>query len=89
MQAMQDDFTHIMGIGPKVSSVLRSAGIKTFTKLASTDIDKITEILEDENPSLLRLTDPSTWSEQARLASEGDWEALTTLQENLKESRRA
>ena len=88
IQAMQDDFTHIMGIGPKVSSVLRSAGINTFTKLASTDIDKITEILEEENPSLLRLTDPSTWSEQARLASEGDWEALTALQENLKESRR-
>jgi len=88
IHAMQDDFTHIMGIGPKVSSVLRFAGINTFAKLASADIDKIKEILEDENPSLLRLTDPSTWSEQARLASEEDWEALTALQESLKESRR-
>ena len=88
MHAMQDDFTHIMGIGPKVSSILRFAGINTFAKLASADIDKITKILEDENPNLLRLTDPSTWSEQSRLASEGDWEALTTLQESLKESRR-
>ena len=86
---MQDDFTHIMGIGPKVSSVLRSSGVTTFAKLAATEIDKIMEILEDENPSLLRLTDPSTWSEQANLASEGDWEALAVLQENLKESRRA
>ncbi len=88
MHAMQDDFTYITGIGPKVSSVFRFAGINTFAKLASADIDKITKILEDENPNLLRLTDPSTWSEQARLASEGDWEALTVLQDSLKESRR-
>jgi len=88
MHAMQDDFTHIMGIGPKVSSVLRFAGINTFAKLASTDINRITEILEDENPNLLRLTDPSTWLDQARLASEGLWEALADLQDSLKESRR-
>ncbi len=88
MHAMQDDFTYITGIGPKVSSVFRFAGINTFAKLASADLDKITKILEDENPNLLRLTDPSTWSEQARLASEGEWEALSVLQDSLKESRR-
>lgn len=88
LHAMQDDFTDIMGIGPKVSSVLRSAGVNTFDKLASTDIARIKEILMDENPSLLRLTDPSTWPEQARLISEGDLEALRTLKESLKESRR-
>ena len=87
MHVMQDDFTHILGIGPKVSSILRSAGINTFDKLASTDIARIKEILIDENPRLLRLTDPSTWSKQARLASKGDWEALSALKENLKGSR--
>lgn len=89
IRAMQDDFTYIDGIGPKVSTVLRLAGIKTFAKLASTDEDKISAILEKENPSLLRLTDPSTWPEQARLASEEDWEALTELQDSLKENRRS
>ena len=89
IRAMQDDFTYIDGIGPKVSTVLRLAGIKTFAKLASTEVDKIRDILEKENPSLLRLTDPSTWSEQARLASEEDWEALSELQDSLKESRRS
>ena len=85
---MQDDFTHIAGIGPKVSSVLRWAGLNTFAKLAAADVDKIREILEAENPSLLRLTDPATWPDQARLAAEEDWEGLSALQESIKSSRR-
>ena len=85
---MQDDLTHIVGIGPKVSSVLRLAGIDSFTKLGSINLNKLKKILEAENPNLLRLTDPSTWPEQAKLTSEEDWEALSTLQESLKGSRR-
>jgi predicted flap endonuclease-1-like 5' DNA nuclease len=84
MSAMQDDFTYILGIGPKVSSILRQAGINTFMKLASTNENRIREILEAENPSLLRLTNPSTWSEQARMASEEDWEGLSAFQNSLK-----
>jgi len=87
-RAMIDDFTKIDGIGPKVSVILRFSGIKTFSKLASADAAELREILEAENPSLLRLTDPSTWSEQARMAAEGEWEDLQALQESLKESRR-
>jgi chromosome segregation ATPase len=89
MRVMQDDFSCLVGIGPKVSSVLRSAGINTFAKLASADVDKLTEILEAANPSLLRLTDPSTWPDQARLASEENWKGLKELQDSLKGSRRA
>ncbi len=86
--AMQDDLSFLDGIGPKVSAVLRFAGITSFSRLASTDIDKIREILEAENPNLLRLTDPSTWPEQARMAADGDWEALSALQNDLKSARR-
>ncbi len=89
VNAMQDDLSFLDGIGPKISAVLRLAGITSFARLASTDIDRIREILEAENPNLLRLTDPSTWSEQARMASEGDWEALSALQNDLKNARRA
>ena len=87
-RAMIDDFTKIDGIGPKVSAVLRFSGIKTFSKLASAEVAELREILEAENPSLLRLTDPSTWSEQARMAADGEWKGLKALQESLKESRR-
>jgi len=88
-RAMQDDFAIIVGIGPKVSELIRSTGINTFAKLAATDVSRIMDILEAKNPSLLRLTDPSTWPEQARLAAEGDWEGLSVLQDSLKRGRRA
>jgi predicted flap endonuclease-1-like 5' DNA nuclease len=88
-KAMQDDLSFLAGIGPKVSAVLRLAGITSFSRLASTDVNRIREVLEAENPNLLRLTDPSTWAEQARMAADGDWEALSTLQNDLKSARRA
>jgi len=87
-RAMQDDFSYLDGVGPKISAILRSAGIKTFAKLAAKGVDDIREILVAENPSLLRLSDPTTWPEQAGMAAEGRWEALKDLQEGLKERRR-
>jgi predicted flap endonuclease-1-like 5' DNA nuclease len=87
MSKMQDDLTHIVGIGPKVSSVLRKAGINNFTKLGSINLNRLNEILEAENPNILRLIDPSTWPVQAKLASKENWEALSNLQESLKNSR--
>jgi len=87
-QAMQDDFSHLDGIGPKISATLRAAGVKTFAKLAAKEADDIKEILVAENPSLLRLSDPTTWPEQAGMAAEGRWADLEVLQEDLKERRR-
>jgi len=87
-RAMQDDFSHLDGVGPKISAILRSAGVKTFANLAAKEVDDIREILVAENPSLLRLSDPTTWPEQAGMAAEGRWENLKALQEGLKERRR-
>ena len=87
-RAMQDDFSHLDGVGPKISATLRSAGVKTFAKLAAKEVEDLREILVAENPSLLRLSDPSTWPEQAGMAAEGRWEDLKALQEGLKERRR-
>jgi predicted flap endonuclease-1-like 5' DNA nuclease len=89
VNAMQDDLSILDGIGPKISAVLGLAGIKSFSQLASTDEDRIRDILEAENPNLLRLTDPSTWFEQARMAADGNWEALSSRQDKLKSARRA
>ena len=84
---MRDNLTLIDGIGEKISSVLIHAGIDTFAKLATTDADKIRNILEKENPSLLRLTNSSTWPEQARIAAASDWEALSNLQNSIKATK--
>ena len=87
-RAMQDDFSRLDGIGPRISSVLRSAGVKTFAKLAAKETDEIREILTASNPNLLKLSDPASWAEQAGMAAEGEWESLKALQGTLKEARR-
>lgn len=81
-----DDLTRIEGIGPKISSLLQGAGITTFVQLAATDMSRLKQILTEAD--LIALADPTTWPEQARLAAAGDWDALETLQDELKGGRR-
>ncbi len=80
-----DDLTIIEGIGPKISGVLREAGIDTFKKLAATSPARISEILKAAG---ITLFDPSSWPEQASLVVEARWTELRALQEKLIASRR-
>jgi predicted flap endonuclease-1-like 5' DNA nuclease len=80
-----DDLTKIEGIGPKISGVLQAAGIETFAQLAAVEASTLQEILDSD--ARLRLADPTSWPEQSQLAAAGDWEALTTLQDELKGGR--
>jgi len=82
-----DDLKLIEGIGPKIAGVLQAAGIRTFAQLAETEVDRIKQILEEADPRLLRLADPTTWPRQARMAAAGKWEALQKWQEKLKAGR--
>ena len=81
-----DDLSIIEGIGPKIASVLQGVGIKTFAQLAHTNV----AILEDTlKTASIRLADPASWPEQAKLASEGKMDELKALQDTLKGGRRA
>jgi predicted flap endonuclease-1-like 5' DNA nuclease len=84
-----DDLKRIEGIGPKIASVLSEAGIFTYARLADTDPDQLRQILEDSDPRLLRIADPSTWPEQASYAAADDWEGLAEMQSELRAGRRA
>lgn len=84
--ASQDDMTLIEGIGPKVAALLSGAGITTFQQLANADGEQLEEVLRVAG---LRMINPSTWPEQARLAAQGDEEGLRALQGQLKSGRRA
>jgi predicted flap endonuclease-1-like 5' DNA nuclease len=87
--AAPDDLKRIEGIGPKLSSVLQEAGVTTFAQLAEMKVGRIEQILEEADPRLLRLADPSSWPEQAALAAAGEWDAMEALQNQLKRGRRA
>jgi predicted flap endonuclease-1-like 5' DNA nuclease len=81
-----DDLKIIEGIGPRISALLNDHGITTFQQLAAAPLERLDEILVLAN--LRRIADPGTWAEQASLASTGDFEALSKLQELLKAGRR-
>lgn len=83
-----DDLKKIEGIGPKISRVLGAADVLTFAKLATLGADEIREILVAEDPRLGRISDPTTWPEQAGLAAAGKWDDLASLQDALKGGRR-
>ncbi len=79
-----DHLELVEGIGPKIASILRANGILTFSQLASTKIERLQALMQGAG---LRLADPGTWPEQARLAAEGKMDELKTLQEQLKGGR--
>jgi len=83
--AQPDDLTRLEGIGPKVNSLLQAAGISTFAQLAVADVNLLKRLLEEAK---LRMMDPSTWPEQAKLAAEGKWDEFEKLTSELRGGRR-
>lgn len=73
-----DELEVIEGIGPKIAMLLYDSGIFTFRDLAITPVYKIQEILDEAGPQFAR-HDPSTWTQQAKLAAEGRWSDLEAL----------
>jgi predicted flap endonuclease-1-like 5' DNA nuclease len=79
-----DDLEIIEGIGPKIAKLLQEAGISTFAQLAQADISNLRSILFSAN---LRVNDPTSWPEQAKLAAAGKMDELKQLQDQLKGGR--
>jgi F-type H+-transporting ATPase subunit gamma len=82
----EDDLTRIEGIGPKMQSALKTAGIRTFAALAEASEDELRQAIEDAGMRLAPSLE--TWSEQAEYAASGDWDGLGALQEELEGGRR-
>jgi small subunit ribosomal protein S2 len=81
-----DDLKKIEGIGPKISMLLGENGIHTFAQLAQQTPEQLQAVLDEAG---IRIANPSTWADQAKLAAQGDWEQLSELQDSLKGGRRA
>lgn len=78
-----DDLKKIEGIGPKIAEILNAGGINTFADLASASVDKIKELLVAAGDRY-KMHDPATWPKQAKLAADGQWDELKTLQDQLQ-----
>lgn len=82
----QDDLKVVEGIGPKIEGLLNEIGITTWKELAESSEEKVQQMLDDAGPRY-RIHSPSTWSKQAALAANGEWEALEKLQDELDGGR--
>ena len=83
--AQADDLERIEGIGPRIGTALREAGITTFRQLADAEASTLQSALERAGlrfaPSL------PTWSRQARLLADGDEAGFVALTESLVAGR--
>ncbi len=78
----EDDLKIIEGVGPKLESILKEAGITDLKVLSESDPEKLNEILESAG-NRYKMFNPTTWPKQATLAVEGKWEELQEYQERL------
>lgn len=81
----EDELERIEGIGPRIATALRKAGIHTYRQLATTDTPTLQAALA---ASGLRFT-PSlpTWSPQAALLADGDEAGFLALTRTLVPDR--
>ncbi len=77
-----DDLTKIEGVGPKIKDLLHAADIKTFQNLADAPTATVKQVLADAG-SRYASHDPGTWGKQAKLAADGKFDELKTLQDKL------
>jgi len=81
-----DNLKKIEGIGPKIESLLKDAGLKTFADVKHASRDEIKAILDEAGPRY-RMHEPKSWPSQAELADKGAWEELSKLQDHLMGGR--
>ena len=80
--AKPTDLKVVEGIGPKIESLLKNAGIQNWSMLASSSVNRIQDILTSAGDRY-RLADPGTWPKQAELANQGKWTELKEYQDFL------
>jgi predicted flap endonuclease-1-like 5' DNA nuclease len=82
-----DDLKVVEGIGPKIEELLFKNGIHTYTELAQTPVSRLKDILIEAGPRYA-LHEPGTWSAQALLAANAEWDNLKAYQELLNAGKR-
>lgn len=76
-----DNLQLIEGIGPKMETILKDKGIRTWSELAGRSPDQLRSIL-DSFGDQYRIIDPSTWPTQAQFAKAGDFTGLMQFQKS-------
>jgi len=83
-----DDFKKIEGIGPKINQIMIDGGVTTYAAMAYAKPEQLKDILAAAG-NRYKMHDPTTWPQQAKLAEEGKWDELKTLQDELNGGKKA
>ena len=83
----ESDLKKIEGIGPKIETILKSNGIRTFRQLADASVDQLQQILHAAG-NRYKMHQPDSWPDQAALAANGQWKDLKELQDKLNGGRK-
>lgn len=76
----------VEGIGPKIETLLKNAGIKNLNQLAKTQSVYLKNILNEAGPRF-QMHEPDTWPQQAELAAQNRLNDLKELQEFLHKGK--
>jgi predicted flap endonuclease-1-like 5' DNA nuclease len=82
-----DELLKVEGIGPKIEALLVENGIPDLQTLAVTPVERLREILHAAG-ARYRISDPTTWPQQAALGASGDWAGMEALQVTLRGGRK-
>ncbi len=72
--AAPDDLTQLVGVGPKASAALATAGITTYAALAEANEPRVRHALHEAD--MVPPANVATWPMQASYAAKGDWQGL-------------
>lgn len=75
-----DDLKVVEGIGPKIESMFKEAGIKTWKALSEASVADCQKVLDDGG-SRFQVHNPGSWPMQSKMAYEGKWEELSKWQD--------
>jgi len=81
---VSNDLKVVIGIGPKIASLLMNRGITTWKALSESAPSYLREILVNDGGERFRIHNPESWPHQAQLLHEGRWDELRELQGRLE-----
>ncbi|AIZ40788.1 hypothetical protein [Cellulophaga baltica] len=82
----QDDLKLVEGIGPKIESMFKESGIKTWKALSDASVADCQKVL-DGGGNRYKIHDPASWPMQAKMCYEGKWTELTKWQDEHKHGK--
>jgi hypothetical protein len=86
VSASPESLQRVEGIGPKIEGLLHAGGVLTMRQLATAELSVLQKILDAAGPRYT-MHNPKSWSPQAELIIDENWDELERYQDFLVAGR--